>query len=137
MQILAICPHAKHIRAYTLLELLVVLVLLSLLTGLILPRLSQVYDSLQVAYTREEIISRLSSLSYSAYQRGRGFELIQYPLPKNAAPIPLELPAGWSLTTDVPIIFRANGACTGGTVSLYYQSQQVRIQLFAPFCTPR
>jgi len=137
MRISAIYRPVKHLRAYTLLELLVVLVLMSLLTSLILPRLAQVYDSLQVAYTREEIISRLAGLSYSAFQQGRGFQLISYPLTKDIAAIPLELPSGWSLTTETPITFRANGACTGGVVLLNYQSQQLRVNLIAPFCTPR
>ncbi|MEN9461216.1 MAG: hypothetical protein RIS84_1236 [Pseudomonadota bacterium] len=137
MRMSAIYRPVKSLRAYTLLELLVVLVLMSLLTSLILPRLAQVYDSLQVAYTREEIISRLAGLSYSAFQQGRGFQLIRYPLTKGMSPIPLELPSGWSLTTEAPISFRANGACTGGVVLLNYQSQQLRINLIAPFCTPR
>ncbi len=137
MRMLAIYRPVKFLRAYTLLELLVVLVLMSLLTSLILPRLAQVYDSLQVAYTREEIISRLAGLSYSAFQQGRGFQLISYPLTKDMAAIPLTLPNGWSLSTEAPIKFRANGACTGGVVLLNYQSQQLRVNLIAPFCTPR
>ncbi|OQW93345.1 MAG: hypothetical protein BWK79_11630 [Beggiatoa sp. IS2] len=130
---------SRPTAGFTLLELLVVLVLISLLTGLALPRLASWYSSLEMAYTRDDALARLGSLGYQAFQQGRDFTLTHYPLVEGAPPIPLELPAGWQLYTDAPIHYYGNGLCGGGTVHLFYGGQKQRlaeytVQLDPPFC---
>lgn len=134
--------------AYTLLELLVVLLIVSLLTALVFPRLVTLYQSFQLAYTRDDIIAQVGSLGYQAFQQGRYFKLFYYPpeIIENSLenveqkkeelqePLPLELPAGWRISTETPIHFQANGVCNGGTVFLHYQEQSYKIQLIPPFC---
>jgi prepilin-type N-terminal cleavage/methylation domain-containing protein len=177
---------------FTLPELLVVLLIMSLLAGVTIPYLTKMYDSVQMAFQRDEIIAQLGSLNYLAFQQGQGFTLIRYPPKKEKVkkefetffsedfdedseesetllhedlkseefeqdneengteqsekqkpieiletPIPLELPEGWQIRTKKPILFRANGACSGGMLYLYYQTQKYYIQLVPPFCEPK
>lgn len=136
-------------RGYTLLELLVVLLIFSLLSALVIPRLTAVYHSFQLAFIRDEIIAQIGSLGYQAFQQGQNLKLIRYP--PNAIenvdsdeeeieeqpPLPLELPDGWQIHTETPIIFQANGVCLGGTVFVHYQEHIFRLLLEPPFCQPK
>lgn len=141
MQILVTSPRADSLiilekkQGFTLLELLVVLFLLSLLTGLTLPYLAKVYDSVQFAYEREEVLMQLSRLSYLAFREHRDFKLVNYPpQSKDDNPPSLEWPKGWQITSEAPIDFFANGVCQGGIVQIQYQEKTFKAQLIAPFC---
>lgn len=135
-------------QGYTLLELLVVMLIFSLLSALVIPRLSTVYHSFQLAYTRDDIIAQIGSLGYQAFQQGQNFKLIRYPpsAPENGDSkekveeqqiLPLELPPDWQIRTETPLFFQANGVCRGGTVFIHYQEQVFRLLLEPPFCQPR
>jgi len=128
---------------YTLLEIVVVLLIFSLLAGLAMPRLTSMYDSVQTAYQRDDVLARLGSLGYLAFQQGRDFELVSYPLEESTLEAsatdksPLELPDGWQVRTERPIRFFANGVCSGGLVYLIYQGREFQVQLHPPFCKPQ
>lgn len=135
-------------RGYTLLELLVVLLIFSLLSALVVPRLTAVYRSFQLAFTRDEIIAQIGSLGYQAFQQGQNLKLIRYPPDaieninseeeiEEQQLLPLELPDGWQIYTENPVIFQANGVCLGGTVFVHYQEQIFRLLLEPPFCQPK
>lgn len=123
-------------KGFTLLELLIVMALLGLLTALALPNLINTYQSLQAAYSRDEALSQLSGLGYRAFLARQGFELSGYP-PAAPLPVPLELPAGWTLRAAPPVRFQANGACSGGQVELRYQERGFQVRLEAPYCQAR
>ncbi len=141
-------------QGFTLLELLVVLVVLSLLTGLAAPRLMAMYDSFHATLERDEVLVQLGKLNYLAFQQGHDFELTTYPAiqkintesEKTEFEIInkektinnfLELPKGWRVHTKMPILFRANGVCSGGLIYLNHQVQEFRVQLDPPFCQPK
>ncbi len=133
----------SHSHGFTLLELIIVLFIFSLLVAFAIPKLTQLSDSVQTAYEREEVLMRLSGLSFLAFQQHREFDLISYPPPKSPpedsqrlGPAPLELPEGWQIHAEQPIHFFASGACQGGVVEIQHQTQKFRIQLKPPFCTP-
>jgi len=165
MKTSAIC--LQNNSAYTLVELLVVLLIFSLLSGIAVPRLITLYDSMQSAYERDEILSRISSLNYQAFKQGKKFKLTQYPIEKQeivaleesaetdtneeeieyletseesvkvieiVEDVPLELPEGWTLRTESPILFRANGVCSGGMIYLQYEQAEFPVKLTPPFC---
>ncbi len=123
-----------------------VLLIFSLLAGLVVPRLTRMYDSFQIALQRDDILSQLSSLNYAAFQQSINFTLTNYPpnqdeesnhsktKSETTPTLPLELPDGWQIRAEKPITFRANGACSGGIIDLEYQEQTFRIQLDPPFC---
>lgn len=149
-------PCKVPVRGFTLLELLVVMLLLGLLAGIAMPRLTQIYDSLTGAATLDDILSRINALGYQALREGRAFELGEYPPPVRAtladeegepaeadapepsgAPPPLELPPRWRLRADPPIRYHANGVCDGGTLELSLEDKVYQIELSPPFCSAR
>jgi len=140
-----------NLAGYTLIELLVVLLVFSLLAGIILPRLTTMYDSVQIAFERDEVFAHLGELGYLAFRQSRNFTLISYPdnneidnedrmetdsLIEDKVPSLLNLPEGWKIQVETPISFNANGVCTGGIIKLLYQQQQFRVKLQPPFCQP-
>ena len=135
-----ICLHGEAMPSwlkqsgFTLLELMVVLFLLSLLTGMTLPYLVKVHERVQFAYEREEVLLQLSRLSYLAFQQYRDFTLTKYPDQENTDLPALDLPKGWRITTEIPIRFFANGVCQGGHVDIQYQKKIFKAQFVAPFC---
>lgn len=137
-------PFYPILKGFTLIELLVVLLIFSLLAGLVAPRLTKIYASWQMTLERDEVLTQLSSLNYLAFQQRTNFTLTHYPPQADTKSDnnksndilnpPLELPAGWQIRTEQPIIFRANGACRGGTVYLKYSEYTFTAQLEPPFC---
>lgn len=130
MRMSAIYPRAN---GFTLLELLIVLLVLGLVSGLVLPRLSNIYDGMVMMYEKEDILVQLNSLHFKVFQHGQVFDLISYPLPKDAPKL-LELPPNWILKTETPIRFRSNGSCSGGHLTLLHGEENFSIKLEPPFC---
>jgi general secretion pathway protein G len=130
MRTSAIYPRAN---GFTLLELLIVLLVLGLVSGLILPRLSNIYDGMVTIYEKEDILVQLNSLHFKVFQYGQVFDLISYPLPKDAPKL-LELPPNWILKTETPIRFRSNGSCSGGHLTLLHGEEIFKVKLEPPFC---
>jgi general secretion pathway protein G len=96
------------------------------------------YDSLQTAYQRDDVLARLGGLGYLAFKHGRDFDLTAYPPTESTTDKhPLELPDGWQIRAETPIHFFANGACSGGLVYLNYQGREFGVQLEPPFCEPQ
>ena len=131
------------LKGFTLIELIVVLLIFSLLAGLVVPRLTRMYISWQMALERDEVLAQLSNLNYFAFQQRIDFTLTHYPSQssseldnqaRNAVNLPLELPAHWQIRTEQPIIFHANGACNGGIVYLEHLKHTFTAQLEPPFC---
>jgi prepilin-type N-terminal cleavage/methylation domain-containing protein len=87
----------KKTAGYTLLELLVVMLIFGLLTGMVTPRLLTLYDSTRFAYQRDDVIAQITRLNYLAFKHGSSFDLSHYPVPAGATALPpfLQLPPGW------------------------------------------
>lgn len=123
-------------RGYTLLELLVVLLLLSLVAGLIMPRLSTLYEGAVRAFQQEDLLQQVAGLGYQAYQQGKAYRLGQLDDEKIVLEPLLTMPEGWTISAEPPIDYYPNGVCTGGVISLQqaFFSQQWR--LAPPLCQP-
>ncbi len=135
-------------------ELLVVLLIMSLLSAIAMPRLSTLFSSVNAAFNRDEVFSQINALGYKALRQGQGFALQYYPLIKSEQDsdegyevepsaqsqpldIPLQLPEGWRISGSQPIYFFANGACGGGVLLLHFEQQQYTLKLPPPFCQAR
>jgi len=121
-------------NGYTLLEIIIVITLLGLMSGLAIPSLSSLYNSFQWANKRDDVLRRIGMLGYSAFQERREFELKDYPSPDSA--LPLELPDGWQIKAEHPICYKSDGVCLGGKLQLSYGETIILLNLKPPHCRP-
>ena len=148
---------------FTLLELVVVLALLALVAGLAVPNLERLYAGAVRSTERAYILDQLASLGRRAMQRGRAYVVVGsgdasratageaddpgtprrratgFALPPAArpdrAPDVIDVPEGWEISFDDPLVVRANGVCLGTELTLRHLGEvDVRIRLEPPFC---
>lgn len=119
-------------KGYTLLEILMVISLIGLMAGLAMPRLTTIYNSVQWANERDDVLRRISELGFSAFREGRAFELKHYPGSEDSEKLPLELPAGWTIEANSAIRYKANGVCLGGRMRLNYGERSLMVHLYPP-----
>ena len=134
MPMLALSPTSdpRASSGYSLVEVIVVLVLLSLVTSVVIPNLSSTLDRFQLRSNQDEVLIQLSGLGYLAYQKQQAIEFY----PDDDLGDVLELPEGWTIELEGPIIYQANGICLGGTITLVYERETEEFLLTAPFCRP-
>ena len=127
-------------NGFTLIEVLIVMVVLSLLTAMVVPNLSKVVGSLEqdaqldrirlilsyipdLARSKKNDLVLSSDFELSAIQTGE-----IYSLP--------ELPDGYHLSLEQNISYLANGFCSGGVVIIQSNEETYRWELLAPHCSP-
>ena len=152
-------------RGFTLLELLVVLALVGLVTAIAVPNLERLYAAVTREADRDYILDQFSGLGRRALHLGRSYvvfstggegELASAAPPGEGAsggaggaardlaasfpsagyePYPIDVPEGWEIRLDPPLVIRANGVCLGAGLTLYYRgAAEPRIELEAPWC---
>lgn len=128
---------------FTLLELLLAMTLMGFLVALVLPRLDQLYLSFVFWLDQDRVEREIASLSGRAYLEGKALRLATWPPPVPGAPAPapgldetvrLVLPQGWRVVVDPPILFRPDGACSGGNVVIESGDVRRSFRLEAPRC---
>lgn len=134
---------------FTLLELLLAMTLMGFLVALVLPRLDQLYLSFVFWLDQDRVEREIASLSGRAYLEGKALRLATWPpppVPGAPAPAPapgldetvrLVLPQGWRVVVDPPILFRPDGACSGGNVVIESGDVRRSFRLEAPRCRIR
>jgi general secretion pathway protein G len=134
MPILAFFPtHSPRASSgYSLVEVIVVLVLLSLVTSVVIPNISSTLDRFRFRSNQDEVLIQLSGLGYLAYQKQQAIVLY----PDDDLGDVLELPEGWTIELEGPIRYQANGICLGGMITLVYEEETEGFLLTAPFCRP-
>ena len=152
-------------RGFTLLELLVVLALVGLVTAIAVPNLERLYAAVTREADRDYILDQFSGLGRRALHLGRSYVVFssggEGGLAPAAAPgegvqggaggaardlaassrltgyepYPIDVPEGWGIRLDPPLVIRANGVCLGAGLTLYYRgAAEPRIELEAPWC---
>lgn len=122
---------------YTLLELLLVLLLISLIAGVAYPALQKLYASVTRAVAADQILEAISSLGYKAYREGREIALSREPTADELAALQVELPEDWYLAFDEPLRFTRNGICHGSVLELRDGQAVRRYRLEPPHCLPQ
>ncbi|EKP0280165.1 prepilin-type N-terminal cleavage/methylation domain-containing protein [Aeromonas bestiarum] len=113
-------------RGFTLLELLVVLVLVGMVTGMVGPRFIDLTERLRHRSEWQMLQQRINSLPFEVQLTGSAMALQE---------TVLTLPAGWQLKTERPVRYLSNGVCLGGQVQLLYGDEiKRRIELSPPYC---
>jgi len=121
----------QHQQGFTLIELLVVLLIIGLISGLVIPRLSSVFSSTRLTYERDDILESIASLGTQALNTRQ-----RLVIGAADAALPFELPADWRLQVERPIIYQPNGTCLGGKLFLSNTKQTYQVVLNPPFCKP-
>lgn len=155
----ATCPNnppkrvdasAAWASGFTLLELIVVLVLVSVVTAMATPNLQRLYRAVARTTERNAILDRLANLGRRAMLERRTYLVVGTAAsPDDEAapssgrvasfehhePYRMALPDGWAMHLPEPLLVRANGVCLGGEVALSYNGRpDVRLVLEPPYC---
>ena len=147
-------------RGITLVELLVVLALLGVIGALVLPNLERFTGSVTRNSERDLILNQIAGLGTEAMLQGRGFVILgteeldeldaeaaqanpdaeaqTAPPMHHLTGLPvhrLDIPDGWRLYLDAPLVVRATGACLGGRLALEHDdAPPVVVELVPPYC---
>ena len=131
---------------FTLLELLVVLALLALATAIAMPNLERLYVSATRTSERDYVLDQVAALGREATLNGRAYVLFGNappPDPDEATGYAeyetylVDVPEGWRLTLERPLVVLANGVCLGGTLALSHEREEaapVQLELAPPYC---
>ena len=146
-------------RGITLVELLVVLALLGVIGALVLPNLERFTGSVTRSSERDLILNQIAGLGTEAMLQGRGFVILgteeldeldaqavansddeaqTAPPVHDVTGLPvhrLDIPDGWRLHLEAPLVVRATGACLGGRLALEHDdAPPVDVELVPPYC---
>ena len=151
-------------RGFTLLELFVVLALVGLVAAIAFPNLERMVVSVTRATERDHILDQFAGLGRRAMHQGRSYVVFgtgvtagaassvpaeegmaesgreaatdaAAPLPHGYEVYPLDVPEGWEIRLDPPLVVRANGICLGAVLTLRYRgAEEEGIELEAPWC---
>ena len=153
-------PHHGHLglrrfpgsHGFTLLELLIVLLLMSLLAAIAAPNLVRLYSNIQRQTEREYILDQFAGLGRMALRNGRGYVVKAeghtrpetgeaskprelQPPETGAEPFIVDLPKGWTIDLSHPLVIRFNGVCLGAQLTLLFEGKvETRFALEPPFC---
>ncbi len=110
------------------------MVLIGLLAGIALPRLSGISQRFEIAAQRKSILMEIGNLGYRAYTSGQAIELTSQPAPDLPTP-PVTLNGGWKLEVPNPIRYGFNGVCSGGKIVLVSpDDNREEFELQPPLC---
>ncbi len=104
------CAEARAAGGFTLLELLLVLALVALLTGLVAPRMWQWVESARLRAGVDGARAELEAQPMRAFASAKRVKL--------GAEQPLPLPSGWRLELAAPLVYEANGMTAGSRVRI-------------------
>ncbi len=129
-------PSNKH-HGFTLIELVVVLILIALVSGLALPNLSKFYSGLENSVQVSEFINSVNELGLLAKQTSSRYKInsAQGKIIGGPKDYFSFAPDSWDITVTKPIIYLRNGACRGGEIKVVSRGNEIlSLKLEAPLC---
>lgn len=119
---------SKH-QGFTLIEVLVVLVLISLLASVVYPGLSKLVISYQRSTLLDNIVQTIENAPVTAMQSAKQLVLTDI--------VASKVPSSdqWQLSSDNSITVLESGFCEGGVLMLSYEEIQYTLSVSSPFCS--
>lgn len=125
MQILAsYLPANRREYGFTLIEILVVLLIAALVSGIVIPQAFKLIGTYRRHGQRGLIQQQFNQLPLRAYITGRSYVLSDKHSPK--------LPKGWQLKVSKPVNYALSGQCTAGKISLKSPLGEITTYAIAP-----
>lgn len=127
---------------FTLLEMVVVLVLVGVVSGLALPGLQRMYDSMMFALDRDDLLASFGSLALQVRHSGQDSYFAGYShdmdLSQHVLPVDFKSylsSSDWRMAVNHPILITAAGFCPlGGRVKVFGGQREFEIHLRSPDC---
>lgn len=119
---------------------------MGLVTALAMPNLERLSAGVARETERDRILDQFAGLGRRAMLQGRSYVVFGSGGAEDAGPpgasfpagherYALDLPQGWEVLLDPPLVFLANGACLGAELTLRHRGvEDVRIDLEPPYC---
>lgn len=117
--------HNRHLSGFTMIELLVTLVLMSLIVSMVVPQIDAWMNAREQASIKSEMISKLALLPLQASRQG---ETITVTTPQQLAV------TASNVQITMPIKVMDNGFCQGGTFTIRATNRLSRYQVTSPLC---
>lgn len=134
-------PVAMGSRGFTLIEMLVVMTILGLLSGVALPAMQRWHDAVQARSEGAALVEAVRIGAFSAGARRLNLMLDDRSFgPSDNAPgevsrLALKLPEGWRVESVAPAMFLGSGLCRPGHVILKSaRGQLMRLAVDASSC---
>lgn len=132
MRTWASCHRDLRAGGFTLLEVLVVLVIISMAVAVIGPRLQKTYDAVVSSGERREVIRQIERLPMLAREK-RGLSFVAGSDEMNTT---LQLPEGWRVFPVGVLVVESSGACRPAKLRLQKQAEGATelVDLRSPDC---
>jgi prepilin-type N-terminal cleavage/methylation domain-containing protein len=122
-------------NGFSLIEVLIALAILTAMAALAGPPMARVYDRVAFSMAKGDVERELSALPEKARLSGNKLELVSWPDEAGTPPL-IALPSGWSLIAEPTILYRQDGVCLGGKLTLKADDIKINYMLKRPFCRP-
>lgn len=126
--------NLNALQGFSLTELLVVLIVIGLISGIALPQLQLSLSTHQHLAEKNQVVKALHSLPGIAYEYGENFEILTLPSQYDWINEQLNLPDGWKVASEYPLAFYASGSCSGGRVTISRGRGNMTYTLSPPYC---
>ena len=117
-------------KGFSLIELMVVLVLVSLLGSLVLPGLSNAYISVSARADLEQMLLRLSRLGYEGFSTGSAIVIES----EEDVLDRLNPPEGWVIVVVEPLQITPTGVCVSGEFDFIRDDFRRNVRITPPYC---
>lgn len=135
MQISGFSPRSSRpgtTSGFSLLEILIVLVLVSIMVALVSPRLADTVRAVQGSGERAEVVRQLQTLPLLARNGGEAITIARGDF--LAAAGPLQMPEGWMVQAMEPVVVAANGVCSRSRIRVEHDGVIEEWLLLPPDC---
>ena len=145
-------PDVRAAGGFTLLEMLIVLSLVAIIAAIAAPNMERLYAGIGVKTERDYILDQFANLGLMALRDGQTYVVLSsvpndaqvatapqgaadQSIGFNAKPLEVDLPEGWTIHLDQPLLIRASGVCLGANLALHREGTiEAQVAFEPPYC---